>query len=101
MKKPGSAPWVGAVASSGCIPSILSRASAKYCSVTTPVLVTATGMVTGVPAGSPTLRSFGRPGAATFAVLKPIEAAKGIDVWFPEAVLLSSSTNCQRPGCGV
>src|ERR1700681_848826 len=62
-----------------------SRASAKYHSPTAPLLVTVTGIVTALPACSFRLVELGRPLAVTCAVLKPIRAENGSEVWLPEA----------------
>src|SRR5450755_1095041 len=63
--------------------SACNRASAKYSCVTAPLLVTLTGIVTGVPACSSV--PAGSPLAATCATLKRICAVKGCEVLVPDA----------------
>src|SRR3954470_5233503 len=82
-------------------PRAVRRGSAKYCCVTAPVLVTFTVTAVVRLAERDTLLLCGIPLETIRAPLNPMRAVNGRLVWLPDEKKLSSSTNCQRPGCGL
>jgi hypothetical protein len=58
--------------------------------------------VTGPPlAESIVLGLFGKPVAVINAVLNPIRAVYGKDVWLPEEKKFCTNMKVHRPGCGL